>query len=70
MLIPLSVLPTLLGLSGVVYMAGAILLGLGMLAAAILLTISRSNLDARRLLKASVIYLPLLLILSVADLSF
>ena len=51
-------------------MAGAILLGLGMLAAAILLTISRSNLDARRLLKASVIYLPLLLILSIADLSF
>ena len=69
LLIPLSVLPTLLGLSGMVYMVGAILLGLGMLGAAILLTISRSNLDARRLLKASVIYLPLLLILSVADLS-
>ena len=70
LLIPLSTLPSFLGLSGPVYMIGAILLGLGMLAVSILLTVTRSNLDARRLLRASVLYLPLLLILSVADLSF
>ena len=68
-LIPLSTLPTLLGLSGTLYLVGAIVLGLGMLAAGILLAVTKSNLDARRLLKASVVYLPLLLLLSVADLS-
>jgi protoheme IX farnesyltransferase len=67
LLIAVSILPALLGSSGTVYLLGALVLGAGMLAAGVSLTISRSNDDARRLLRASVIYLPLLLILTVFD---
>ncbi len=70
MLLAVSVLPTWLGLMGTVYMVGAIVLGLGFLAAGIGLALSRSALSARRLLQASVIYLPLLLVLSVFDAGF
>ena len=70
MLLAVSVLPTWLGLMGTVYMVGAIVLGLGFLAAGIALAVSRSALSARRLLQASVIYLPLLLVLSVFDAGF
>ncbi len=70
LLIPISLLPALLGISGWLYSGGAVILGLGMLAMAVVLTMSKSNLNARRLLKASVVYLPLLLGLSVVDLGF
>ncbi len=70
LLIAASSLPTFLGLTGWVYLAGAVLLGSGLLTFGILLTRSRSNLDARRLLRASVVYLPLLIMLSVADVTF
>ncbi|MGY8824332.1 MAG: heme o synthase [Candidatus Latescibacterota bacterium] len=70
MLLAVSILPTTMGLTGNLYMVGAIVLGLGFLAAGIALTMSRSALSARRLLQASVIYLPLLLVLSVVDSSF
>ena len=67
LLIAVSILPTLLGTSGILYLVGALILGAGMLAAGVSLTLTRSTLDARRLLRASVIYLPLLLILTVID---
>ena len=67
LLIAVSILPTLLGTSGILYLVGALILGAGMLAAGVSLTLTRSPLDARRLLRASVIYLPLLLILTVID---
>ncbi len=67
LLILVSTLPTFLGISGWIYLCGAVLMGLGMLVVGIALTLSRSHLDAWRLLKASVLYLPLLLLLSVAD---
>ena len=67
LLIGVSILPSLLGTSGSLYLIGALVLGVGMLAAGISLTITRSTADARRLLRASVIYLPLLLILTVID---
>ncbi|MEC8645751.1 MAG: heme o synthase [Candidatus Latescibacterota bacterium] len=70
MLLLVSVMPTLFGLAGTVYMVGAILLGIAFLAASIALAYSRSLLSARRLLRASVIYLPLLLVLSVFDAGF
>lgn len=70
MLLMVSVMPTLFGLAGMVYMAGAVLLGIAFLVASVALAYSRSLLSARRLLQASVIYLPLLLVLSVFDASF
>jgi protoheme IX farnesyltransferase len=67
LLIVASILPTLMGTSGTLYLVGALVLGGGMLASGVSLTLTRSTLDARRLLRASVIYLPLLLILTVID---
>lgn len=69
-LIPLSLVPTLMGMSGYVYFYGAMLLGFGLLAAGVSVSKSRSVIDAKRLLRASVIYLPLLLILIVTDAGF
>jgi protoheme IX farnesyltransferase len=60
MLLPVSLLPTLMGISGRVYFYGAILLGLLLLASSITAAISKSRQQARRLLLASVLYLPLL----------
>lgn len=67
-LLLVSVLPAALGLSGPVYLAGAILLGLAFLAAAVSLALTRTTLSARRVLRASIVYLPLLFALTLADL--
>jgi protoheme IX farnesyltransferase len=68
-LIPVSLLPAWIGLSGLVYFAGALLLGAWMFASCLPLVRSGSVSDARRVLKASVLYLPLLLALIVIDFS-
>jgi protoheme IX farnesyltransferase len=60
LLVPVSLLPTLLGISGAVYFYGALLLGLLFLYSSIRAAISKSRQQARRLLLASVLYLPLL----------
>ena len=67
MLLPVSLLPTALGISGKVYLAGAVLLGLLFLYSSIRAAFSQSRQEARRLLLASVIYLPLLFTLMVID---
>jgi heme o synthase len=67
MLLPVSVLPTVLGLSGRVYLAGAILLGILFLYSSVRAAFSQSRQQARRLLLASVLYLPLLFILMVLN---
>ena len=69
-LIPISLLPTLLGMSGWVYFVGALTIGLGMLGAALAFYRKRTVGHARLVLKVSVIYLPLLLIFMVADTAF
>lgn len=60
MLIPVSLLPTLIGVSGRVYFFGALVLGLLFLYSSLRAAFSKSRQQARRLLLASVIYLPLL----------
>jgi len=67
MLVPISLLPTFIGMSGSVYCGGAAILGMALLAMGVKLSRSRSVLDARRVLHASIIYLPLLLVLIVTD---
>lgn len=67
MLLPVSLLPTVLGISGRVYLVGAIILGLLFLYSSIKAAFSQSRQQARRLLLASVLYLPLLFILMVLD---
>ncbi|SRR5579883_1020166 len=66
-LIPVSFMPTLLHLTGPVYFAGAILLGIGFAIAAIRTAMLRTNTSAKQLLFASIIYLPVLLALMVID---
>jgi protoheme IX farnesyltransferase len=66
-LIPASLLPTIVGLAGRAYFAGAILLGIGMLALAIGFAQDRTPIRARRLFLASLVYLPLLWVLMLAN---
>jgi heme o synthase len=63
----LSVLPFSLGLCGWIYLAGAVALGVMFLQSCLKLAKTRGNLDAKRLLRVSVIYLPVLFLLMVLD---
>jgi len=60
-LLGVSVVPTLIGMAGWPYFLGTLSIGLLMLIAALDFARERSAGNARRLLKASVLYLPLLL---------
>jgi protoheme IX farnesyltransferase len=66
-LLPLALGPTLLGMSGVVYFAGAFFLTVGLFVLSIKFAAARSTIAARRLFYGSIIYLPLLWILMIAD---
>ncbi len=66
-LVPVSLIPTFLGLAGPIYFFGALVLGLAFLGAGLMMAVRRRGKEARRVLLASVTYLPLLLALLVAD---
>jgi protoheme IX farnesyltransferase len=59
-LVPVSILPVVLNLSGGVYAAGAVLLGAGFLALSLRFAFHRSRGTAARLFVGSITYLPLL----------
>jgi protoheme IX farnesyltransferase len=69
-LIPVSLLPGYFGMAGAFYTWGMAILGIIMLAIGINLARTRSVQDARKLLKASVIYLPLFFALILGDSNF
>lgn len=66
-LIPVSLLPYYYGIAGSVYAVGMTLLGVGMLAVGIKAWRTHSNEDARALLQASIVYLPLFFALILCD---
>jgi len=66
-LLPVSLIPVFLNQAGAIYCLGASLFGLAFLFCGARLAHSRSNALARRLVLASVIYLPLLFALMVVD---
>lgn len=66
-LLAVSVLPTALGLTGIVYLIGALVLGVAFLAFSLLCLFRDVDQFARRAFLASVIYLPLLLALMTLD---
>ncbi len=66
-LLPLSLVPTLLGVTGEVYFYGALVLGLGFAALAAPFLLGGTARAARRLLLGSVVYLPVLLGLMALD---
>jgi protoheme IX farnesyltransferase len=67
MLLPVSLVPTALGISGTLYFIGAIILGLLFLYSSIVCARSKTRQQARRLLLVSVVYLPLLFVLMVLN---
>jgi protoheme IX farnesyltransferase len=66
-LIPISLFPVLLGMTGKVYLVGSLLLGGWFLYTGVRVAFDRTNVRARRVLLASVIYLPLIYGLMVFD---
>ena len=66
-LVPLSLAPTLIGLTGRAYFAGAFALAAIFMALTIKFALSRSRADAKRLFFGSIIYLPMLWILMIAN---
>jgi heme o synthase len=66
-LIPVSLFPTMQGLTGLSYCIGASILGLLYLVFGILFAASKTRQRARRLFLSSVIYLPLLLVWMTLD---
>jgi len=66
-LLGVSLLPTLIGLAGAVYFVGALALGLGFVALGARQALAPSVSGARRVLFASLLYLPALLTLLALD---
>lgn len=66
-LVPVSLLPAVIGLSGTAYFLGALVLGLTFLGFCVAFAQSFSTAAARRLLLASVLYLPAVLIVMLLD---
>lgn len=66
-LVPLSLAPTLMRMTGEIYFAGALLLGLAFLWLTVRFARTRSMPDARRVFFGSITYLPLLWILMIAN---
>ncbi|HWX91852.1 MAG TPA: heme o synthase [Terriglobales bacterium] len=73
-LIPVSLLPSFIGMSGRIYFVGALLLGIGLLYFGTRLTALKmpmasapSKLRARHLLQATVVYLPILFVIMMTD---
>ena len=66
-LLAVSLLPTLIGLAGATYFIVAFLLGVAFLASGVSLIVTPTRAGARRLLFASLIYLPALLLVMALD---
>ena len=66
-LIPVSLVPSILGMSGRIYLIGALLLGLYFLYSGVRVALDRTILRARQVLMVSVFYLPLIYGLMLLD---
>lgn len=66
-LMTVACLPTLVGLTGRLYFAGALILGIAFLGCGLSMMLKRSPSDARRLLWASLVYLPALFFIMALD---
>jgi protoheme IX farnesyltransferase len=66
-LIPVSLVPALIGMAGALYFACAVLMGLAFLSFGVSCATTRARADARKLFFASIIYLPLLLAVLMVD---
>lgn len=69
-LLPVSILPTAFGYSGMLYFVGASVLGIMMIMYSFMASRTFAVADARRLFRFSIVYLPVLLVLIVVDHTF
>ncbi len=67
LLAPASLLPTVVGVTGGVYLAGALVLSIWFLLPAYSFYRSRTTADARRVLMGSILYIPLLVVMIFVD---
>lgn len=67
LLIPISLLPKWMGMTGTIYLVGALAMGLFFLYSGIRVSLDRTRVRARNVLLASVVYLPVLYVLMVLD---
>ena len=66
-LLVLSILPTILGLTGMLYLIGVTLVSIWLLYTSVIFYRTLSNYSARRVLKASILHIPVLVILIFLD---
>lgn len=66
-LLPLGLLPTVVGMSGMIYFVGALAAGAMFLAFGVLMALSQTRRHARALFFASLVYLPLVFMLMLID---
>lgn len=66
-LLPVSLMPTILGLTGITYFLGTLTLGCFFLGVCVAFSLSFSTQAARRVLLVSVLYLPAVLVVMVLD---
>jgi len=69
-LIPVSLIPAVIGMSGAIYFTGVLIAGIALFMISRNFAQSRSLEDAKKLLRATVVYLPVLLLLIIMDVSF
>ena len=66
-LVPASLMPVLVHMTGATYFAAAMILGLMFLGYGVLCAVRRTRVDAKKLFFASIVYLPLLLLVMMID---
>jgi protoheme IX farnesyltransferase len=66
-LVPVSLMPTMVNMAGVIYFGAALLLGIMFLSYGVSCAVRKTRVDARKLFFASIIYLPLLLLVLMLD---
>jgi heme o synthase len=66
-LVPVSLLPSVIGMSGMRYFTGALILGILLLQVSLWANRSRTNVRAKWLMHATVAHIPLLLVLMIFD---
>ena len=66
-LLILSILPTLIGLTGMLYLAGVTVVSIWLLYTSVIFYKTLSNTSARRVLKASIVHIPVLVFLILLD---
>lgn len=67
LLFPISLLPVLIGMNGIIYLIGALIITLYYFLSALPMIYNKSYKNASRILRASVLYLPAMMIIIIID---